>query len=160
MITPHKASWKAICDLDSEWYLGFFTANAMKGFKVVVGDKKPKDGKDLLGKDYKVCGQHKRRIRNGRRVSVRCKKQPSGRFVFVFLPRQGVLKICKARIYKRTEPPGKPEPEEPGKPGEPGPGEPGKPEEPEEPEGIWSVPGLPLTKLKPCLIKPGSNPDS
>ena len=143
MISAHKASWKAICNLDSEWYLGFVTANAIKGFKVVVGDKKPKDGKDLLGKDYKVCGQHKRKIRNGRRVSVRCKKQPSGRFVFVFLPRQGVLKICKARIYKLSKPPGKPEPEKPGKPGEPG--EPDAPTEPEEPEGnalignlIWS----------------------
>ena len=80
----------------------------MKGFKVVVGDKRPKSGKDLEGKDYKVCGQYKKKIRNGRRVTVKCKKQPSGKFVFVYLPREGVLKICKARIYKRTKPPGKP----------------------------------------------------
>lgn len=89
----------------------------------MIGDVKPKSGKDLLTKAYQVCGTFDKNIKNGRRITVKCKSKPTGKFVFVVLPRTGVLKLCKVKIYEKTKPPTD---------------ETEKPEEPEEPEGISS----------------------
>ena len=94
----------------------------------MVGDEKPKSGKDLA--KYKVCGQYKKNIKDGQRITLRCKNKPSGKFVFVYLPRKGVLKLCKVKVYKKGEPPVKPKPEEP--------------EEPEEPEGKSYLLAIPV----------------
>ena len=88
-----------------------FSGKSIKGFKVAVGNKLPKEGKDLDSKKYKRCGQYNRKLGNAKRVTLKCKKPVSGKFLFVYLPRKGVLKICKLKAYKRKNKPGvKPKP--------------------------------------------------
>ena len=82
-----------------------FSGKSIKGFKVAVGNKLPKEGKDLDSQKYKRCGQYNRKLGNAKRVTLKCKKPVSGKFLFVYLPRKGVLKICKLKAYKRKDKP-------------------------------------------------------
>ena len=67
---------------------------------VLSDGTKPEHGRDLDGDDYETCGQYTSVVGDREEVVLDCRSpNPSGKTLFVYLPRNDILKICGVHVY-------------------------------------------------------------
>ena len=92
---------KSVNVITSEDHVGERHDDTPAGFVVAVTEdlEIPLDAKDFEDDKYKTCGAHEGGMAAGEAVSISCPGHPLATDVFVYLPREDVLRLLLVEVF-------------------------------------------------------------
>ena len=78
-----------------------FAADRLTGVTAKVSSKRPplQNAYSLNLEPFQLCGQYTAKTKPGEIITMDCKADVIGRYVYVYIPKTNFLTICEVEVY-------------------------------------------------------------